>query len=497
VPRTKTTATLPFARYARVSRVGGRGGEGYISIPEQDRTIHRLAKAEDVPLTEELFTDEDRSGGTLDRPEFQRALGLIRAGELGGIVVAKLDRFSRDTADFLTTLAEIESVGGRLLCGDGNATLRNGTDTFTSTVRMAAAALEKDKRREDLANSVRSSIERGHHLSAPFGYRKGNGRGSGLVPVPAEAKVVKLAFGARAAGASWAAVAEAMNATGVLPRPHKRHGKVVQGRWQHKTARQLVHREVYLGTAYNGDHRLPGAHKAIIAPELWSRAHRSRGTKSLRPSDGYLLTGLVRCSGCGYVMTHAVVRGGRRYYRCRPDQHSAGKCPAPVNVPAVALEEHVAEWFRDEWLTRRWAPEVTDEQVIAAERQVQNAEERLRGSMRMRGLLGEDASDTEIKLADGQLEEDRRALRAAEDHFRQAQMSARGVDLPPQLDADTYDGEPIPEQRRWLSTVLACIVVRRAEPIRQPIPERVRLVGRDDAPTDSTRLIPFAASLRW
>jgi hypothetical protein len=362
---------------------------------------------------------------------------------------------------------------------------------------MAAAALERDKRREDLAGSVRSSIERGHHLSAPFGYAKRNGKGSGLVPAAREADVVRLAFETRAGGASWAAVAQAMNQTGVLPRPHKRHGKVVQGRWQAKTARQVVHREVYLGTAYNGDHRLPGAHPAIIEPALWGRAHRAKGTTSLRPAEGYLLSGLVRCAGCGYVMAHAPSRNGHRYYRCRPDLHSAGRCPAPVNVPAGVLEEHVAGWFKDEWLTRRWAPEVTDEQVVAAERQVQHAKERLRGSMRMRGLLDDDASDTEIGLADGQLAEDRRALRGAEDELRRAQMSARGVDLPPQLDATTYDGESVAEQRRWLSTVLACVVVRRAAPAGQPIPARVRLVGRDDAPTDSTRLIPFAASLRW
>jgi DNA invertase Pin-like site-specific DNA recombinase len=497
MPRTKTkTTALPFARYARVSRVGGRSGEGFISVPEQERKMRALAKGEGVTLTQELFKDEDRSGGTLDRPEFQRALGLIRTGELGGIVVAKLDRFSRDTADFLTTLAEIEQVGGRLLCGDGAATLRNGTDTFTSTVRMAAAALERDRRREDLAASVRSSIERGHHLTAPFGYTKANGKGSGLVPIPAEAKVVKLAFEARAEGASWAQVAAKMNETGVLPRPHKRAGKTTQGRWQHKTARQLVHRETYIGTAYSGEYRLPGAHPAIVEPELWGRAHRAKGTSSLRPTEGYLLTGLVRCASCGYVMSNGT-QNGYRYLRCRPNQHAAGRCPAQVNVPAQALEEFVAEWFKSEWLTGRWAPEVTDEQVIAAELGVQNASERLRGSMRMRGLLGEDASETEIKLADEQLAEDRTALRDAEEELHRSQMAVRGVDLPPQLDADAFDAAPVAEKRRWLAAVLACVVVRRADPYGQPVGERVRIVGRDDAPTDSTRLIPFAASLRW
>ena len=141
--------------------------------------MRSLAKAEGVGLTDELFKDEDRSGGSLDRPEFQRALGLVRSGKLGGIAVAKLDRFSRDTEDFLITLREIEALGGRLLCGDGAVSLQNGTDTFIATVRMAAATLERDQRGEDLKGSVRNAIERGHHLSAPFGYRKAHGKGSG------------------------------------------------------------------------------------------------------------------------------------------------------------------------------------------------------------------------------------------------------------------------------------------------------------------------------
>ena len=67
--------------------------------------------------------------------------------------------------------------------------------------------------------------------------------------------------------------------------------------------------------------------------------------------------------------------------------------------------------------------------MIAAEVKVQAAKERLKGSMRMRGLLGDSASATEVELANEALREDRRALRDAEDELRQAQMTARGADL--------------------------------------------------------------------
>ena len=76
-------------------------------------------------------------------------------------------------------------------------------------------------------------------------------------------------------------------------------------------------------------------------------------------------------------------------------------------------------------------------------------------------------------------------------------MSARGFDLPPQLDANTFDGEPVAERRLWISTVIACMVVRRGEGWREPVVNRARIIARDDAPTNSTRLIPFAAGFRW
>ncbi|HTX09935.1 MAG TPA: recombinase family protein, partial [Solirubrobacteraceae bacterium] len=287
----RTKKPLPFARYARVSRVGGRSGEGYISIPEQDRKMKALAKTEGVPLTEELFKDEDRSGANLDRPEFQRALGLIRDGKLGGIAVAKLDRFSRDTEDFLTTLREIEQLGGRLLCGDGAVSLQNGTDTFIATVRVAAAALERDQRREDLKKSVRNALDRGVHLAAPYGYRKRDGRGSPLEPEPDEAAVVVEMFELRAAGWTWPKIASKLNADGHRPRPYRRWVEVDgvkteewrQARWTPKGVRQMVMNEVYLGVAFNGEHRTPGAHDPIVGAELFAAARRAKGVKPQGP----------------------------------------------------------------------------------------------------------------------------------------------------------------------------------------------------------------------
>ena len=130
------------------------------------------------------------------------------------------------------------------------------------------------------------------------------------------------------------------------------------------------------------------------------------------------------------------------------------------------------------------------------EREVERAKTFVKAALRARSLLGEDATPTELDLADAQLAEDRKALQAAEHKLRQGQLAARGADLPPELDAETYDRVPIEERRLWHSLVTAAVVVRRAERWREPVADRILILDRDEAPTDS-RLIPFVVGLHF
>src|SRR5262249_17839017 len=150
-----------------------------------------------------------------------------------------------------------------------------------TTLKTMIARREWREKQEYLDASVRAAIERGAHLSAPFGYAKSNGKGSKLKVVPAEAAQVKRAFELRAGGSRWPAVAAELNASGARPRPRKRHGVTKQADWTHKTVRQLVGNEVYLGTAFNRQYRHPGAHEEIVDAGLFAKANRAKGVKPL------------------------------------------------------------------------------------------------------------------------------------------------------------------------------------------------------------------------
>src|SRR4051812_49205052 len=94
---------LPFDGYIRVSRVGGRDrSDGFISPDIQRQAILAWAARNNVEVVLH-DADLDESGGTMDRPVFNRIIRRIEDGKSGGIVVYKVDRFARSTQGALNT----------------------------------------------------------------------------------------------------------------------------------------------------------------------------------------------------------------------------------------------------------------------------------------------------------------------------------------------------------------------------------------------------------
>src|SRR3954471_14567523 len=111
--------------YIRVSRTNGREGDSFISPDVQRAKIEGWARLRDVEVAE-WHTDLDQSGGKLSRPGFDTALERVKTGETGGVVVAKLDRFSRaGVADALKLIESIIEAGGEI------ASVEEGLDPTT------------------------------------------------------------------------------------------------------------------------------------------------------------------------------------------------------------------------------------------------------------------------------------------------------------------------------------------------------------------------------
>jgi DNA invertase Pin-like site-specific DNA recombinase len=483
------TPATTYDAIIRVSRVGERER---IKSPKQQRADIAAWAAERGYVIGEWIEELDVSGKTTDRVGLGLARRRALAGETAGFVVYDIKRFSRNTVEGLVFADEMTKAGRHFfsLCyhnGDGDFSTNEGR--YDLIKKLGAAEYQRGELKGHFDRGVKETIEAGVHLQAPFGYSK-PGPAEPLVINDAEAPTVRRIFELRADGWSWQAIASELNEHWAAPR--RRHGR--QPLWQFPTVAYMAKNEVYLGTAWNGAHRYPDAHAAIVDAELFHKTNRTKGTRPIGNPDGNLLTGLLRCATCGYVM-------GRRgkLYACT-GHHARGECPARAYISVKRIEQHVAERFIRDWLVD--LPEAggnadTSDDVDTALAAQQRA---LTVYERVLGMVGDYASEIERVSFERRLAEARTALAAAEREVAAARMRARSADLPEDLDEATWATFGVADRRHLLSTVYAAIVVNH-DPSggRAPIGERVpasHFLRRDDAPTDNRDLIGFVAGLQ-
>ena len=305
----------PWAGYVRVSSVGGRGGDSFHSPTDQEQSIHVWAKAHRTRVTI-LPHELDESGGRADRPILATAIEGIERGDYQGLVVASLSRASRSTRHLLDMWDRIERAGGQVVAVAENIDTSTPAGRLTRTMLAAIAEHELDVHRERFEELRASATARGiwQRRQTPLGYSRGEDRR--LAPNERAADVVS-AYRARAAGENLTTIAQ-------------RIGMTTSG------VRALLRNRVYLGELQVGKHVNPTAHPALVSDDDWHAAQTARSTRPTRSGrPPALLAGLVTCQSCGHRMTRA-----HGSYGCAV-RHSAGRCPAPAMITAVALDEHV------------------------------------------------------------------------------------------------------------------------------------------------------------
>jgi DNA invertase Pin-like site-specific DNA recombinase len=302
-PKAKPTKALDV--YVRVSQVGGREGESFISPKEQEEKCRALATMRGYEVGR-VFTDLDQSGGTMDRPEFAKAMTRIDAGTSGGLIVARLDRFARNVAGLLTEIDRIEAAGGVWACAA--PTIDTGDETygrFLLTIFGAMAELELGKIKAAWKDAHRNHIDRGVHSGrAPVGYDKVDGK---LVPNE-HADTVRAAFEMRCTtpSATYSEVAAFLTASGAPLR--------VRQAWNIEATRKLISNRTYLGEVRYGGLAKADAHEAIITEDVFVLANRKVAAKAtvragLARRDGHMLGGgLVRCGTCGGPLVTGTTR---------------------------------------------------------------------------------------------------------------------------------------------------------------------------------------------
>jgi site-specific DNA recombinase len=463
--------------YTRVSRVRGRGGESFISPDVQREQIERYAALRGFEIVG-WETDLDQSGGTIDRPGFQRVLGRIESGATEGLIVAKLDRFARSIVGAYQAIERIQRAGGTFVSVADQFDLSSSTGKLMFTILAAFAQFERDRITETWATAQERAVARGVHIASrpPTGYTRGeDGR---LVPHPRFAPAVAEAFRMRAAGASWRALCDHLDKHGVI-------GPYGASSWQPRAAQGIIANRAYLGEARSGRHANREAHEAIVDHATWEAAQVSRGAPTPRSDAAGALVGLLRCAGCRYLMKPdwVTLRSGERgrMYRCR-GRHAAGVCHARSAVLASVIEPWVEERFFEAVGDLHAHRVETSPDIEDAERAVHEAAAELvafRDNERIVGALGEDRYVAGLDLRARRLHEaELELVRTRSSH---PMLEGRSVESLRALWPELETGE----RRQLLQAVFDAVFLRRGRQLA--IADRAHIVVRGDAPDDWPR----------
>lgn len=334
-----------------------------------------------------VYRDRGYSGKNTQRPDFQRLLRDIRDGKIEKLYVYRLDRFSRSVADFgklweILRANRVEFVS-----------ISENFDTSTPMGRamlhiiMVFAQLE----RETTAERVRDNYYKRASLGSwpggvpPYGFSIGRcmdrrGRSAPtLVIDPEKSETVRHIFEAYdKEGASLSSVARMLNEKGIRGPKRDTWDNVSLSRLLHTPCYVMANEDVRLhfqalGASvtsppedFDGIHgvlvvgkRDQAAKKytdvrdqsvsvlnsaGFIPPELWLRCqdklHRNAQIGNSGKGKHSWLTGLLKCSSCGYALKIAYKDGGARYLQCS-GKYNVYQCSASIRADLDTLEAEI------------------------------------------------------------------------------------------------------------------------------------------------------------
>ena len=232
----------PALGYVRVS-TDEQTREG-VSLDAQRTRVRAYAEAKGIALAE-IVADEGVSGKDLNRPGLLDLLNRCRHGEVGAVIVVKLDRLTRRTRDLLSLVEDV-FIQRNIYLHSVHESLDTSTahGRFVLTLFGGLAQMERELTAERTRFALAHKRSQGQPTShPPLGFQA-NGKRNSMLPVPAEIKVVRRILNMWRRGRSYAGIAAKLNREGA----QTKRG----GRWHASTVRNVVSRREWYRDILSG-----------------------------------------------------------------------------------------------------------------------------------------------------------------------------------------------------------------------------------------------------
>jgi site-specific DNA recombinase len=391
---------MKAAIYSRKSKFKEEGE----SIENQiNMCIHYLKNILNIDEYE-IFEDEGFSGGNINRPHFQKLMRDIKNKKFTHLICYRLDRISRNVADFTSTLETLNKYGVSFI------SIKEQFDTSTAmgrammNVSATFAQLERETIAERIKDNLRELSKTGRWLGgpAPLGYKsvqvenndlKGKSRKKNILQIEEnDIHIVKLVFQLFKKYKSFQKVSITLENQGI----YSRKGRV----FSRELVKQMINNpvyviadnsmldffksyncEIYRRDSINGTNGIMpynrrkengsfapiedwlisiGEHPGIILSKDWIECQhicdeiKEKASNRQFTSQNALLSGLVICAHCGSSMAprkqlNELANGNKntyRYYTCNLKNKSGNRCDN-ISLNAYEAEDYVVNEIKN------------------------------------------------------------------------------------------------------------------------------------------------------
>lgn len=201
--------------YRRVST--GEQADSGLGLEAQARKIEALGLLHDAPAMRDYVDAGASARSITGRPELERLLADIRAGAVGAVYVAKLDRLTRNLRDLGMLIDLVNKHDVRLVSAGESVDTGTAAGRLVLHVLGAVAEWERDAISERTVAALAALKSQGKRAgTVPFGFRAGDD--GVLVKDDAEQQIRLTAQTYRALGNSLRAIARKLNDAGYRTR---------------------------------------------------------------------------------------------------------------------------------------------------------------------------------------------------------------------------------------------------------------------------------------
>ena len=341
--------------YTRVSTE--MQSEGYSLDAQRDKLLKEAEYREMVIVGE--YSDAGSGKNVEGRPDFTRMLTDIenQKDKIEFVLVYKLSRFGRNTADILGSLQRMQDYGVNLICVEDNIDSSKDSGKLIISVLSAVAEIERENILVQTMDGRRRKAKEGKWNGGfpPYGYKLVKGE---LHIAEDDSEVIrtiyeKYAFTTMGIGAVAKYLNENTNFKKKIRKTKKERKNEPPENFTYSFVKGVLDNPVYYGKIAYGrrkNEKITGArnkyhvvkqkkyllydgiHKEIVSEELWKKVQEKRGITGIKYEKKHslehanILSGILKCPVCGASMYGNVNRKKKKdgtmykdyfYYACK------------------------------------------------------------------------------------------------------------------------------------------------------------------------------------